>query len=208
MLGHGEGLVVPARSRGRDYDGPVTVLRSRAADPTVLVLAITLALLTVACSPAGAPAGGESTQRPTGSVSPSATLTPSLTAVPGGSAAAASPAASIAQTDTNTAVGRIWDSLPPSFPRITGQVPAETGSGPTSGTFAVPGDTATAVAAVQAGLSGLDYHIDVGSPLEDGSVVLDAGGGANPDCRIEVRFTPLSGTTTMAVLYGAACPFS
>ncbi|HEY8845390.1 MAG TPA: hypothetical protein VIM24_01930 [Candidatus Limnocylindrales bacterium] len=182
----------------------MTVLRSRAADPTVLVLAITLALLTVACSPAG----GGAAQGPTGSVSPSATLTPSLTAVPGGSAAAASPAASIAQTDTNTAVGRIWDSLPPSFPRITGQVPAETGSGPTSGTFAVPGDTATAVAAVQAGLSGLDYHIDVGSPLEDGSVVLDAGGGDNPDCRIEVRFTPLSGTTTMAVLYGAACPFS
>jgi len=204
VLGHGEGLVVPARSRGRDYDGPVTVLRSRAADPTVLVLAITLALLTVACSPAG----GGAAQVPAGGVSPSATLEPSLTAVPGGSAAAMSPAASVAQTDTNTAVGRIWDSLPPSFPRITGQVPAETGSGPTSGTFAVPGDIATAVAAVKAGLTGLGYDVNVGSPLEDGSVVLDAGGGDNPDCRIEVRFTPLSGTTTMAVLYGAACPFS
>jgi len=204
VLGHGEGLVVPAQSRGRDYDGPVTVLRSRAADPTVLVLAITLALLTVACSPAG----GGSTQGPTGSLSPSATLGPSLTAVPGGSAAAISPAASVSQTDTNTAVGRIWDSLPPSFPRINGQVPAETGSGPTSGTFAVPGDIATAVAAVKAGLTGLGYNVDVGSPLEDGSIVLDAGGGADPDCRIEVRFTPLPGTTTMAVLYGAACPFS
>jgi hypothetical protein len=204
VLGHGEGLVVPAQSRGRDYDGPVTVLRSRAAHPTVLVLAITLALLTVACSPAG----GGSTQPPTGSLSASATLAPSLTAVPGGSAGAASPAASISQTDTDTAVGRIWDSLPPSFPRINGQVPAETGSGPTSGTFAVPGDIATAVAAVKAGLTGLGYNVDVGSPLEDGSIVLDAGGGADPDCRIEVRFTPLPGTTTMAVLYGAACPFS
>jgi S1-C subfamily serine protease len=46
-------------------------------------------------------------------------------------------------------VGRIWDSLPPSFPRISGQVPAETGSGPTSGTFAVPGDIATAVGTVK-----------------------------------------------------------
>jgi hypothetical protein len=210
VLGHGEGLVVPARlvaparSRSRDYDGPVTVLRSRAADPTVLVLAIILALLTVACSPAG----GGPIEQPTGGASPSATLAPSLTAVPGGSAAPASPVASVAQTDTNTAVGRIWDSLPPSFPRINGQVPTDTGSGPTSGTFAVPGDIAAGVAAVKAGLTGLGYNVDVGSPLEDGSVVLDAGGGADPDCRIEVRFTPLSGTATMAVLYGAACPFS
>jgi hypothetical protein len=64
VLGHGEGLVVPAQSRGRDYDGPVTVLRSRAADPTVLVLAITLALLTVACSPAGGGAASDRTARP------------------------------------------------------------------------------------------------------------------------------------------------
>ena len=61
---------------------------------------------------------------------------------------------------------------------------------------------------MRAGLAGLGYNVDVGSPLEDGTVVLDAGGGEDPECRIEVRFTPLSGTMSMAVLYGAACPFS
>jgi hypothetical protein len=132
---------------------------------------------------------------------------PSLTPVPGGSAVA-SPAEHVSQTETNTAVGRIWDSLPPSFPRTRGQIVTESLGGPTSGTFAVGMSVQDAVATIKAGLNALGYNVDVGSPLEDGSVVLDAGGGANPECRIEVRFTPLSGTISMAVLYGAACPFS
>lgn len=177
----------------------MTELRRWAAHPPVLILAIALVLLSVACGP--------STQSPA-SIPPSATPAPSLTPVPGGSAAASASPVAVTQTNTQTDVGRIWDALPPSFPRIAGAVPIETGAGPTSGTFAVGTDVASAVATIRAGLTGLGYNVDVGSPLEDGSVVLDAGGGEEPECRIEVRFTPLSGTTTMAVLYGAACPFS
>jgi hypothetical protein len=178
----------------------VTELHRWAAHPPVPVLAIALALMVVACGPA-AP-----TPRPATSSTPSS-VAPSLTPVPGGSTAAASPAASTSQSDTQTEVGRIWDSLPPSFPKIAGAVPIETGSGPTSGTFALGTTLAAAVASIRAGLTGLGYNVDVGSPLEDGTVVLDAGGGEDPECRIEVRFTPLSGTISMAVLYGAACPF-
>jgi hypothetical protein len=180
----------------------VTELHRWAAPPPVTILAIVLVLLAVACGPT-AP-----TPRPAASSTPSPSAAASLTPVPGGSTAAASPAASVSQSDTQTEVGRIWDSLPPSFPSIAGAVPIETGSGPTSGTFAVGTPLDTAVASIRAGLTTLGYNVDVGSPLEDGTVVLDAGGGEDPECRIEVRFTPLSGTITMAVLYGAACPFS
>jgi hypothetical protein len=180
----------------------VTELPRWAAPPTVPILAIALVLLAVACGPA-AP-----TPRPAASSTPSSSAAPILTPVPGGSTAAATPAASVSQSDTQTEVGRIWDGLPPSFPKIAGAVPIETGGGPTSGTFALGTPLATAVATIRAGLAGLGYNVDTGSPLEDGTVVLDAGGGEDPECRIEVRFTPLSGTISMAVLYGAACPFA
>jgi hypothetical protein len=164
----------------------------------VLSALVLIASLAVACAaPTVSP-----------SRSPTTSPMPSLTPVPGSPSTSAEPAPSVSQTNTDTAVGRIWDSLPPSFPRISGATPIETGAGPTSGTFAVGGTVDDAVATIRAGLTGLGYNVDVGSPLEDGSVVLDAGGGEDPECRIEVRFTPLSGTITMAVLYGSACPFS
>ena len=174
----------------------------RLPDGRRLAVPLALALVTavsVACS------GATTVATPSPSPRSSPTNAPSLTAE--ASNAGASPLGSAKQTDTNTAIGRIWDSLPPSFPRIGGATPMETGSGPTSGTFAVRGNVPDAVATIKAGLSGQGLTVDAGSPLEDGSVVVEARGGPNPGCRIEVRFTPLSGTTTMAVLYGASCPF-
>jgi hypothetical protein len=180
----------------------VTELRRWAAVPPIVIPAIVLALLAIillaACGP--------TTQSPA-SAPPSTTVDPSLTPVPGGSVVGSASPVAVTQTNTQTDVGRIWDSLPPSFPRIPGAVPIEVGSDPTSGTFAVGASVDAAVGTIRAGLTGLGYNVDVGTPLEDGSVVLDAGGGEEPECRIEVRFTPRSGTTTMAVLYGAACPF-
>jgi hypothetical protein len=169
-------------------------------------LSVPLALAIVAALAAGC---GATTPTSTlfPSLGPASSPSPSLTPVPGGSNVAASPAGSASQTDTRTAIGRIWDSLPPSFPLLAGAMPIETGSGPTSGTFAVGSSVADAVAAIRAGLTTQGLVVDAGPPLEDGSVVVVANGGVNPGCRIEVRFTPLSGTTTMAVLYGAACPF-
>jgi len=135
---------------------------------------------------------------------------PSLTPVPGGSARAATPAPSIAQTESGTPIGRIWDKVPASFPGLKGSSSLEVGSStPTSGTFAIPAKSvADAVAVVKAGLAADHMKVDAGSPLEDGSVVMEARGGTNPTCKIEVRFAPMSGTITMTVLYGATCPFN
>ena len=177
----------------------MTGLRRRAATPPIVILAIALALLAVSCGPTG--------PSPV-SATPSPSPAPSLTPVPGGSTAPSTSPVVISKTYTDTEVGRIWDALPSSFPRIPGAIPIESSGGPTSGTFAVGTTVENAIAMIRVGLTNLGYNVDVGSPLEDGSVVLDAGGGEQPECRIEVRFTPLSGTTTMAVLYGAACPFN
>ena len=174
--------------------------RHRAARALLPILAIVATTVALACSPAAT----VPTSRPS---TASNSIAPSLTPVPGGSGTLAK-ASPVTQSDSKTAIGRIWDAVPASFPLVKGSAAIETGSGPTSGTFAVGSSVADAVATVEAGLRSMGLTVDAGSPLEDGSVVLEARGGANPGCRIEVRFTPLSGTITMAVLYGAACPFS
>ena len=180
----------------------MTEPRRLAAPVLGRILTISLAFLGLACNPGA--------NVPTLRASASAlSALPSLTPVPGGNSAGPSAVASpVSQSDSKTAIGLIWDELPASFPLIQGSVPVEMGSGPTSGTFAVGSSVADAVAVVGTGLRSLGLTVDAGSPLEDGTVVLEAQGGPNAGCRIEVRFTPLSGTTTMAVLYGAACPFS
>ena len=163
------------------------------------ILAIALAVLLIACG---------SSVPPSVPTTHSAAPEPSLTPVPGGSAAASPSPISVTQTNTDTQVGRIWDALPKGFPRIADAIAIDNFPSATSGAFAVGMTVENAVATMRTGLTGLGYNVDVGSPLEDGSVVLDAGGGENPECRIEVQFTPQSGTTRMVVLYGSACPFS
>ncbi|HEX2756635.1 MAG TPA: hypothetical protein VHM48_14295 [Candidatus Limnocylindrales bacterium] len=178
----------------------MTALRRWAADPLVPILAITLALLAVGCGPSAS-----TTLKP--SASPRASASPHLTAVPGGPASPVAGASVGPPTTTETEFGTIWDALPPSFPRLPGQEPADTGAGPTSGSFALNMTAAAASQAIAAALKALGWTVDVGSPLEDGSVVLDAT-HAPAGCKTEVRFTPLSGTVIMSVLYGASCPFS
>ena len=108
---------------------------------------------------------------------------------------------------TDTEFGPIFDALPSSFPTLPGQEPGQVGSGPTSGTFVANTTVADASRVIGAALTGAGWTVDVGSPLEDGSVVLEAT-HAPAGCRSEVRFAPLSGTVIMSVLYGASCPFS
>lgn len=170
-------------------------LRRRAAGSPLLVLAAALVLLGAACSPASSPS-------PTARSS-AADPTP----VPGGSATPALQPSVVLPTTTDTEFGRIWDALPPSFPKLPGQQPAETGAGPTSGAFAVNMTADDAAETLARALAQLGWTVDVASPLEDGTVVLDAG-GAREGCAAQVRFTPMSGTVVMSVLYGAECPFS
>ncbi len=178
----------------------MTALGRRVADPLVAILAIMFTLFAVACGPSGAAA-------PSSSPSPTPTTAqPSLTPVPGGAGVGPTVAPTLPST-TQTAFGLIWDGLPSSFPKLPGEEPALTEGSPTSGAFAVNMDAAAASRAIDAELKAAGWTVDIGSPLEDGSVVLDAT-GARTGCKSEVRFTPSSGTIIMSVLYGAACPFS
>ena len=179
----------------------MTAPRRPAPLPLVSITAAILAILS-ACGPAATPV-------PTATPSPA----PSLTPVPGGpSGPAASPVLGpTAGPPTTTEVqgfGQIFDSLPPSFPKLLGATPAETGVGPTSGTFAADmGDAAAASRTMRDDLISRGWSVDVGSPLEDRTVVLEAT-HEPAGCKAQVRFTPASGSLIMSVLYGASCPFS
>ena len=172
--------------------------RRSAAVSFVPILASILAILVAGCGSAA------STPKPVASPAGSA---PVLTPVPGGMASPVVGASIAPPTTTDTEFGKIFDSLPPSFPRLPGQEPAATGAGPTSGSFAVNMSVADARKIIEVSLVSAGWTVTVGSPLEDGTVVLEAR-GATPGCKTEVRFTPVSGTVIMSVLYGASCPFS
>jgi hypothetical protein len=170
--------------------------RRPAAGIVVPIVTIALAVLAAGCTPT------TSTQAPAGSAGRS----PSPVIVPGGPASPVVGATIGPPTTTETEFGTIFDSLPPSFPKLLGQEPAETGAGPTSGSFAANMSVNDARKIVEVSLVAQGWTVAVGSPLEDGTVVLEAKGAAG--CKTEVRFTPRSGTVMMSVLYGAACPFS
>jgi hypothetical protein len=170
--------------------------RRSAAGFVVPIVTIALAVLAAGCGPT------TSTQAPAGSPGRSAVLTP----VPGGPASPVVGATIAPPTTTETEFGTIFDALPPSFPKLLGQEPAETGAGPTSGSFAANMSVGDARKIIEVSLVAQGWTVTVGSPLEDGTVVLEAKGAAG--CKTEVRFTALSGTVMMSVLYGAACPFS
>ena len=109
---------------------------------------------------------------------------------------------------TDTAWGRIWDSLPAGFPSYPGSTPAEeAASGPASAVLAVQGIDARTIAGwMQSELERATYSTEaLSGPLEDGSYVLDSTGTA-PGCRVQVSIAPLGGLTTVTVLYGASCP--
>lgn len=179
----------------------------------VRTLAIVAVAIVAACGPDAAPAR---TASPTaGATTParspgSGATEPDLTPVPGGQP---TPFLSIGigpdqpHTTDVEGFGPILDELPASFPKLAGQEPADAGGGPASGSFAVNSTAGTAAADLAAKLTAVGWAADVASPLEDGSVVVEAIGPA-AGCKAEVRFTPASGSSLMLVLYGASCPAS
>ncbi len=152
--------------------------------------------------------GCATTAAPTPSGSATVTAGPSLTPVPGGSTVATPPpSAGELPTQTDAEWGRIWDALPPSFPLPPDAVPTETREGPVSATLAVGASAEQTATFVASSLKKAGARVDVNSnPTEDGSFVIDALGPA-PACEVQVRLTPLSGTTSMVVMFGAGCPF-
>jgi hypothetical protein len=173
------------------YDGAMKRIVS-----SLIVIGVTLA----ACGPSGPPASAGSTAP----VAPSAAPSAALPATPSG--ATASGAAVEGQTDTEW--GRIWDSLPSSFPKIPGARPSEeAATGPASATMVIEGNVARLVAAAlvtQLASAGLPTA-GLGTPLEDGSYTLDAT-GATPGCKVRLTIKPMGDQTIVSILYGAACP--
>jgi hypothetical protein len=162
--------------------------------PSIASLALLLTL--AAC-------GG--TDQTTGS-SPSGTTTgqPSQ-AASGAPSVPASGAPAVSQTDTDW--GRIWDALPPGFPRFPGSaIAGDTSPDPVSATYSVANDdTAMIVTWMQAALENASFRTDaLSGPLEDGSFVLEMVGQG--DCRLQVSVVPMGGLTFVTARYGAACP--
>ncbi len=163
--------------------------------PVLLIAA--LALL-AACGP-----GSTSTTKPVaatgaGTAEPE---TPAPTSV-----AVSTEAALADQTDTDW--GRIWDKLPAGFPMYAGSTAAdEAATGPVSGIYALPtGDAATVANWFKDQLTAAGFSTEaLTGPLEDGGYVLDST-GSEPGCRTEVTVSPLGGTISVTILYGAACP--
>jgi hypothetical protein len=123
----------------------------------------------------------------------------------GPSPAESGPAAA-GQTDTEW--GRIWDTLPGRFPQIPGARPSEEASAePASATLVIDGEFARLVAsALVTQLAGAGFPTaGLGTPLEDGSYVLEATGSA-PGCKVQLTIKPMGGETFVTILYGAACP--
>jgi hypothetical protein len=162
-----------------------------------------LALLALIVSGCGAAGPTPSSATPGTTVDPS----PGLTAVPGGSTQPSGPVEPAPPTQTDTDWGRIWDALPPSFPIPAEAIPAEPFEGPASAAFAIGASGDQAADQIVAGLVPAGYSIEGRSqPLEDGSIVIDAV-GIDPACKVQVRVTPLSGTTRIVVMFGTGCPF-
>lgn len=161
------------------------------------IAAVAVLVLAVACG------SNQASSSPSAAPSSSPIASPDLTPVPGGSEGV--PATPPTQTDTEW--GRIWDALPPSFPLPPDAVPAETGEGPVTAQFAVGASVEDLATFMQAALEGARYSTEsMSNPVEDGSVVIESVGDT-PDCRVETRLTPQSGTTLLTIRFGAACPF-
>jgi hypothetical protein len=167
--------------------------------------ALLCALLLAAC---GVTTATPPPTAPAGSAPPATSASsPNLTPVPGGSTATVPPAGGSAATQTDTDWGRIWDTLPAWFPVPPDAVPTETGEeGAVSASLAAGGSAQSVATFMQTGLTGAGFSVEsLEGPAEDGSLTLNAV-GPDPACKVQLRVRPLSGTTNLVVLYGAACP--
>ena len=180
------------------YDGVDDLRSTQSGSRPLIAVMISLVFGLAACSSAA----------PTSPAAPSAasgTAAPS-TAESASAGAAAARRSATSQTDTDW--GRIWDTLPATFPTITGSTPSEEASaGPASAIFTVDGDAAkTVTTMLQARLEAAGYTtVALGGPLEDGTYTLDMTGSPT-GCMLQIRAAPIGGVTTITILYGATCP--
>ena len=205
------GVLRCAMKRGR-YDAPM-----RSAVRPLATLALTLAVggcsaSAATSSPTAASPGPSSPAATAAAVrstaSPAATPTPKPTPV-GASPAAHSAGPAAAPTPvgvTKTPWGSILDAVPETFPvypkATVADPPADHAvSGAWGSTASVPQVSTWYRDALRRAAFA---KVDLGSPLEDGSRVIDVQGDL-PECKAQVTVKPLNGSTMITVLYGAGC---
>jgi hypothetical protein len=161
--------------------------------------------LTIIVFLAGCGSGGQTASTvPSGA--PSVEPGPTSSAV-ATSPAASAPASAATVTQTDTEWGRIWDDVPPGFPRFPGSADAvDALPDPVSATYSTANDDTAEIAAwMQEALETATFSTEsLSGPLEDGSFVLESVGDG--DCRVQVTVAPMGGLTFVMVRYGAACP--
>ncbi len=88
---------------------------------------------------------------------------------------------------------------------IPGARPAEGFDEPASGWWLAEAGGDEVASWYQGALAELGFTVgDLSSPLEDGSRVLDVSSDL-PECRLQLTFRPVDGSTIIRVLYGAGC---
>ncbi len=178
--------------------------------PGPLILVFVIALGASACggsSPSfttGPDPTSGSTNAPT--AAPTAAAEP--TAVPGGGTPGSSgpvepPITTIPTTQTDW--GEIVDVLPADFPVFPDAAVGEPPSEPVSGAHLALAGVDEVAAWYRNALEAIGMStLDLSSPLEDGSRVLDMQGDL-PECRARLTFRPASESTMITVLLAAGC---
>jgi len=185
---------------------------------TVPVLAFALVLGLAACGRTASPA--PATTRPAvtpttpsaptaaGGPTHAATSAPDPTEVPGGETpGAAEPTEPPAVTGptTQTDWGAITDTLPDGFPVFPDAAIADPPAEPVSGAFITTAGVDEVATWYRDALESTGKTtLDLSSPLEDGSRVLDMQGDL-PECRLRLTFRPEGGSTMITVLVAAGC---
>ncbi len=175
-----------------------------------LLAPLALALLLGAC---GSTPTGSPTSPPAVSAAPTAApgRTPKAsstlaepTRVPGGDTSAPQPIPTTVGT-TQTTWGRILDAVPSTFPVFPDATVADTPAQAVSGAWVSKASASEVATWYHDALLAANFaQVDLGSPLEDGSRVLDVQGDL-PECKAQVTVRPAGGSTMITVLYGAGC---
>ena len=163
----------------------------------VLALAVAVVAMVAACTSAGPGATAASPSAVPSSGAPGESIGTS----------APDPTGSTVASQTDTDWGRIWDSVPPGFPRYPGSTTAADATAePFSAVYAIDeGDVAEMASWMQTNLELATYSTEaLSGPFEDGSYVLDSVGDAG--CRIQTKVAPMGSLVLVTILYGASCP--
>jgi hypothetical protein len=131
---------------------------------------------------------------------------PQPTEVPGGSSFTPPPGPLPGDvTTTETPWGTILDAVPSTFPVFPRAVPAEPTDGPASAAFLAAAAVDVVATWYTDALEALGFStLNLSTPLEDGSRVLDTQGDL-PECWIRTTFRPAGESTMITVLYAAGC---